>query len=170
LIPVGRVVKLHGVKGRIKAQYFGDDPRGFDYREVLIEDVAGGLHAYEILETIPQPSRLILHLRGIKTAEDAQPLVGKEIFIRKEDLAELPADEYYWAEISGMVVETEKGKGIGKVKEVFSTGANDVFVVEGKRGEILLPATKEVIRAVDRRRGVITVRRMEGIWEDEDEV
>jgi 16S rRNA processing protein RimM len=69
-----------------------------------------------------------------------------------------------------MNVETEKGKRIGRVKEIFPTGANDVYVVEGKRGEILLPATEEVIQSIDLQRGVLRVIRLEGLWEDEDEV
>ena len=69
-----------------------------------------------------------------------------------------------------MKVETEEGKRIGKVKEIFTTGANDVYIVEGKRGEILLPAIEEVIQNIDLKRGVMKVVRMEGLWEDEDEV
>jgi ribosomal 30S subunit maturation factor RimM len=43
-------------------------------------------------------------------------------------------------------------------------------VVEGKRREILLPATEEVIQSVDLKGGVMKVIRLEGLWEDEDEV
>ena len=69
-----------------------------------------------------------------------------------------------------MGVETEDGKRIGTVKEIFPTGANDVYVVEGKRGEILIPATGEVIKSVDCQRKVIKAHWMEGLWEAEDEV
>jgi 16S rRNA processing protein RimM len=69
-----------------------------------------------------------------------------------------------------MEVQTREGQRLGKVKEIFSTGANDVYVVEGKRGEIFLPATEEVIQSIDLKRGVMKVVRMEGLWEDEDEV
>jgi 16S rRNA processing protein RimM len=69
-----------------------------------------------------------------------------------------------------MSVETQEGKKIGRVKEIFSTGANDVYVVEGRRGEILLPATWEVIQGVDRERGVMKVSQKDGLWEEEDEV
>jgi 16S rRNA processing protein RimM len=171
LFPIARVVKPHGVKGKIKVEYFGEDLNRFSlYQEVLIEDRMGKLKTYEILETTVQPPRLILRLKGIERVEDVQVLVGKEILIRKEALPDLPEDEYYWIEIVGMVVETEGGKRIGKVKEILPTGASDVFVVEGKRGEILLPATEEVIQGIDRERGVMKVSRMEGLWEEEDEV
>jgi ribosomal 30S subunit maturation factor RimM len=43
-------------------------------------------------------------------------------------------------------------------------------VVEGKKGEIFLPAIGEVIQTVDREKGVMKVNRKEGLWEEDDEV
>jgi 16S rRNA processing protein RimM len=171
LIPIGRVVRPHGVRGKIKLEYFGEDVNCFPpSREVFIEVKAGSLQAYEILETTPQAPRLILHLKGIGRREEVEPLIGKEVFIEREVLPDLEEGEYYWMDLLGMSVETQEGKKIGRVKEIFSTGANDVYVVEGKRGEILLPATGEVIQNVDREKGVMRVNRKEGLWEEEDEV
>jgi 16S rRNA processing protein RimM len=171
LFPIGRVVKPHGVKGKIKVEYFGEDINRFPpHREILIEEDTGRLRAFEILEVTPQPPRLILRLKGIEKREEIEPLIGKEIFIKKEALPELEEGEYYWFDILGMVVETPEGKRIGRVKEIFPTGANDVYVVKGRRGEIFLPATEEVIVSIDREKGVMKVIRMEGLWEEEDEV
>jgi 16S rRNA processing protein RimM len=171
LFLIGRVVKPHGVKGKMKVEYFGENLHRFSfYREVFIEGRKGWPEPYEVLEAIPQPPRLILQLKGIEKIEEAELLIGKEIFIKKEAFPALGEREYYWMDILGIKVETEKGKRIGRVKEIFPTGAHDVYVVEGKRGEILLPATEEVIQSVDLRRGVMKVIRLEGLWEDEDEV
>ena len=171
LFPVGRVVKPHGIRGKVKVEYFGENLHQFSfYREVFIEGEKGLPEPYEVLEAIPQPPRIILQLKGIEKIEETELLIGKEIFIKKEAFPALEEREYYWTDILGMKVETEKGKRIGRVKEIFPTGAHDVYVVEGKRGEILLPATEEVIQSVDLRRGVMKVIRLEGLWEDEDEV
>ncbi len=171
LFPIGRVVKPHGVKGKMKVKYFGDDLHRFSfYREVFIEGEKGMPEPYEVLEAIPQPPRLILRLKGVEKIEEVELLMGKEIFIKKEAFPALGEREYYWMDILGMKVETEEGKKIGKVKEIFPTGANDVYVIEGKRGEILLPATEEVILSVDLPRGVMRVACLEGLWEDEDEI
>jgi len=171
LFPIGRVVKPHGVKGKVKAEYYGVDLRKLSlYREIFIEDEKGDPKAYEILEAIPQPPRLILRLKGIEKIEEAESLTGREIFVKREALRELEEGEYYWVDILGVEVETQEGKRIGRVKEIFPTGANDVYVVEGKRGEILLPATEEVIQSIDIKKRVMRVVRKEGLWEDEDEV
>lgn len=171
LFPIGRVIKPHGVKGKIKVQYFGEDINRFPPGgEVFIEESAGRMRAYEILEATPQPSRLILRLKGIEKREEVELLIGKEILVRRETLPDLKEGEYYWMDILGMVVKTPEGKSIGQVKEIFPTGAHDIYVVEGNRGEILLPATGGVIQSIDREKGVIKVVRMEGLWEEEDEV
>ncbi len=171
LLPIGRVVKPHGVKGRIKIGYFGEDFSQFHfYREVFIEDRMGRLQSHEILEATPQPPRLILQLKDIRTVEEARTLIGKEIYIRKECLPDLPEDEYYWMEVIGMEVETGDGNRIGRIKEIFPTGAHDIYVVQGKRGEIYLPAVEGVIESIDREKRRVKVTRIEGLWEEEDEV
>ena len=171
LFPIGRVIKPHGVKGKMKVEYFGEDLRRFfSYRKIFIENEKGGLESYEIVEVIPQPPRLILQLSGIEKIEEIEPLIGKMILIEKVSLPELEEGEYYWVDLLGMQVETPEGKRIGKVKEIFPTGAHDVYVVEGKRGEILLPATEEVIQSINLRKRVMKVVRMEGLWENEDEI
>ena len=171
LLSIGRVVKPHGVKGRVKVDYFGDDLAHFSvYREAFIKNCAGELQAYEILEAVPKPPYLILQLKGIRRREEAESLAGREILIMRTTLPDLKKGEYYWFDILGMAVETEDGKRIGKLKEILPTGANDVYVVEGKRKEIFLPATEEVIRGIDIRNKRMTVIRMDGLWEEEDEV
>ena len=170
LLPIGRVIKTHGVKGRVKVEYFGEDLHRFShYREILIVGEREEPEPYEMIEAIPHPPGLILRLKGIEKIEEAESLIGKEILIRKEALLELEDGEYYWADILGMRVETQEDKGIGRVKEIFHTGAHDVYVVEGKRGEILLPATEQVIQNIDLEKRVMRVNRIEGLWEDEDE-
>lgn len=171
LVPIGRVIKPHGVHGKVKIEYFGEDVHQFSsYRRVFIEDEAGHVRAFEILETTPQPPRLIVRLKGFERREEVEPLLGKEILIKRGDLRDLGRGEYYWVDILGMAVETAEGKRIGRIKEIFPTGANDVYVVEGKRGEIFLPATEEVILSIDRKKGLMKVIRMEGLWEEEDEL
>ena len=170
LVNIGRLVKPHGVKGRIKADYFGDDPHHFPYRELWITDNLGMLHSYEIEETTPHSRYLILQLKGIRTIEEAQLLIGKEIFVPRGALPELAEDEYYWSEMVGMLVRTESGKELGRVREVFRTGANDIVAVDGRRGEVLVPMVNEFIRDIDREREVIIVRSIEGLWEKDDEI
>jgi 16S rRNA processing protein RimM len=170
-LPIGRVVKPHGVAGKMKVKYFGQDLGQFSsYREVQIEDLNGRVRTYEVMEAAPHPPRIILRLRGIERIEDVLPLLGKDIAVRRDALPELEEGEYFWFEILGMVVKTDAGREIGTVKEILPTAAHDVYVVEGRKREIYLPATEEVIGSIDRGKGVMKVIWMEGLWEKEDEI
>ncbi|MGZ3613144.1 MAG: ribosome maturation factor RimM, partial [Thermodesulfobacteriota bacterium] len=83
LFPIGRVIKPHGIKGKVKVKYYGVDLPGLSlYREIFIEDEKGKPEAYEILEAIPQPPRLILRLKGIEKIEEAESLTGREILVK----------------------------------------------------------------------------------------
>src|SRR5512139_4215683 len=96
LFAIGRVVKPHGVKGKVKVEYFGEDLHLFSlYRRIFIEGEKGRPEPYEIMEAIPQPPRLILRLKGIEKIEETEPLIGKEILIKREVLPELGEQEYY---------------------------------------------------------------------------
>lgn len=155
----------------MKLEYFGEDVHRFPpSREVFIEVKTGNLRAFEILNLSPQPPFLLIQLKGIGKREEAESLVGKEVFIKRSSLPDLKEGEYYWVDLLGLSVETLEGKKIGKLKGIFPTGANDVYVVEGKRGEIYLPATEEVIQGVDPKIRVMKVSRKEGLWEEEDEI
>ena len=69
------------------------------------------------------------------------------------------------ADIAGSEVETEKGERIGRLKDVLPTGANDVFVVERGRQEILVPALKSVVLSISAEEKKIVVRMPEGLEE-----
>ena len=71
----------------------------------------------------------------------------------------LPENTYYIEDILGFDVITDEGKTLGKLDDVFNTGANDIYQV----GEILLPATKEVILKVDLEKKQILVHLLKGM-------
>jgi 16S rRNA processing protein RimM len=169
--PIGRVIKPHGVKGKIKIDYFGEDYDHFSYyKEIFIKDSTGQLKPYEVIQAIPKPPRIILRLKGIERIEEATSLTGREIFVKRENFPPLSEGEYYWVDLIGMSVETDNGKRIGKVKRIFPTGANDVIVIEGKIREIFLPAIDKVIKKVDFKKRLIEVARLEGLWDEKDEI
>jgi 16S rRNA processing protein RimM len=85
-------------------------------------------------------------LDNVASLDSAKFLVGAEIFVSKKLLPHLPPGEYYWFELMGLNVETEDGKFVGKVARIFPTGSNDVYVVRNGRGELLIPATFEVVK------------------------
>lgn len=83
-----------------------------------------------------------------------------------EEAVPLDPDEYYHFQIIGVNVETEAGESLGKVVQVLETGANDVFVVRGPLGEVLLPAIDEVVRGLDLATGRMVVHLLPGLIQE----
>ena len=83
---------------------------------------------------------LVVQLAGCADRDQAATFAGAEIAIPRSALAELDADEYYWADLVGLEVVTTAGEALGTVDHLIETGANDVLVVRGDR-ERLIPFT-----------------------------
>ena len=65
----------------------------------------------------------------------------------------------------GLELVDEKRGSIGRVTDVIVTGANDVWVVEGPLGEILIPVIDDVIMDIDDDTGTVRVRLLPGLIE-----
>ena len=78
-------------------------------------------------------------------------------------MGELPDGRYFVQDILGLSVYSESGECLGKIEEVLTMPASDIYVVRGARGEILLPVVDQVIRQVDVEAGRVVVHLMEGL-------
>lgn len=110
--------------------------------------------------------RMVWGLAQIDDRTAAEAWAGAAVLIEKAALPETGENEYFDFELLGISVFDTAGTPLGVVREVVATGANDVLVAHGQRGEILIPATRVAIREVDRtgRRIVVDSRAL--VYED----
>ena len=106
---------------------------------------------------------MILKLEGVDGPATARTLTGQELLAQPEDSPDLPDGEYFHYQLIGMEVFTEAGEDLGEIIEIIITGSNDVYVVSGPSGEVLLPAISQVVLGVDTDMGIMQVRLMEGL-------
>lgn len=164
LVEIGRLVKVHGLKGRLKAvSYLESETLLSELDEVIVRPEKGPGKTYRVKAVQPQHKNFLIDLEGINDPDSAGKLVGSGIFVPAGKLEELPEDEYYWHEIIGLKVVTETGGYLGEVSSIFPTGSNEVYVVTGGAREILLPAVADVIRKIDLANGEMVVRLPEGL-------
>ena len=104
-----------------------------------------------------------LKLRGVHTREEARDLRGAEVVVPLADAASLPAGSYYGVELIGARVVALDGEPVGTLREVIATGSNDVYVVRGPDGEVLVPAIPDVVQDFDPERRVLTIDLIEGL-------
>jgi 16S rRNA processing protein RimM len=87
--------------------------------------------------------------------------------IPQTKLRPLPEDQYYQFELMGLEVWTTAGKLLGQITDILPTGSNDVYVVHGERGELLIPAIEGVVKCVEPERGRVIVELIKGLSQSE---
>lgn len=164
LLEIGRIVRSHGLTGRMKVLSY------LESQDVLddLDEVSVGRRVQEVvtfsLDSL-QPGRkwFIIKLAGIEDKEAASQLVGSSLWMPLEKRRKLPEGEYYWHDIIGLQAVTEEGRILGRIKSVFPTGSNDVYVCRGSGKEILLPAIDDVVQKIDLDHHVMVVRLLKGL-------
>lgn len=108
--------------------------------------------------------KIILSLKDFTNINDVLHLVGREVYVQRDQLPVLDDDEFYWCDLLGLQVVTGEGETLGELVDIISTGSNDVYVVRGDGGrEILIPALDDVVLEVDPAAGRMTVSLPEGL-------
>jgi len=75
----------------------------------------------------------------------------------------LPEGQYYHDQLIGLQVRTVQGELLGNITEILTGKSNDNYIVQGTRGEILIPAIQDVVKSIDLEQGCITIEPMEGL-------
>ena len=108
-------------------------------------------------------SHVMLRFLGVNTIEDAQLLQGSWLTIPTDDGQHLEADNYFHYQMIGLIVETEDGEVLGSIENIIETGSNDVYVVSGENGQILVPAIGQVVKDIDLEANRMLVTLMKGM-------
>ncbi len=150
-IILGEIVKPHGLNGAVKVKSFADSPESFTRPARLFLISADGNHLeVSVREASPMGKLVTLKFEGIHTRQQAQDLVGNRIAVNREDLPDADEGEFYWHDLVGMRVYDSTGTYYGIITSILPTGANDVFIVEGTKGEeILVPGIFDAVLEVN---------------------
>lgn len=164
LLEVGKIVNTHGLRGEVKVVTWTDSPDVFEDLEYVIAESRREQITLHITGVKYQKNNIIVKFKELDRIEDAEPLKNSVLLAPREALGELPEGVYYIADLIGLSVYNEENELLGKVSDVFSTGANDVYAVsrEGKK-DLLLPVIDDVIIKVDLEQKRVTAHIMEGL-------
>jgi len=166
LLQVGVIASTHGLRGEVKVFPTTDDVNRFKDLKQVILDTGKEQLTLEIQGVKFFKKFAIVKFKGIDHINDIEKYKGRSLLVTREEAVPLGEDEYFIADLIDMQVVTDQGLR-GTLKQVIETGANDVYVVyfpELER-EVLLPAIKECILAIDMDARVIKVHLMEGLLE-----
>lgn len=165
-LAVGQIVGAHSLHGELKVDPYSDFPARFApgatllLGEELEPVVIEGVRAHKGL--------LLLKLEGIDDRTTAETGRGAWLFVREANASTLAEGEFWVHDIIGLRVKTDAGALLGRIVDVFTTGANDVYVIKPAPGvnhdrDLLIPALTDVVAAVDLEHGSMTVHLPAGL-------
>lgn len=164
MLQIGVITSTHGVHGEVKVFPTTDDSARFKKLKTVLLDTGKELLTLEVLGVKFFKQYVILKFREIDNINEIEKYKRCPLLVKREDAVPLEKDEYFIADMLGMGVVTEKGEEFGTLKDVISTGANDVYVVASREhGDVLIPAIKECILEVDIENQKMKVHLLEGL-------
>ncbi|MGY3724430.1 16S rRNA processing protein RimM [Granulicatella balaenopterae] len=165
---VGKIVNTQGLKGEVRVisrTDFAEERYQKGSKLRLFRD------GHETLDLIVKSHRKhknfdLLTFEGYPRIEDVEVFRDGLLKVAESDLSELEDDEFYYHEIVGLDIYTDEGELLGKVKEILSPGANDVWVVKavakGKK-DILIPYIEPVVKEINLAEGKVVITVIEGL-------
>ncbi|MCY8996216.1 ribosome maturation factor RimM [Bacillus inaquosorum] len=167
---VGKIVNTHGIKGEVRV---------ISKTDFAEERYKPGNTLYLFMDGRNEPVEVtvnthrlhkqfhLLQFKERQSLNEVEELKHAIIKVPEEDLGELNEGEFYFHEIIGCEVFTEDGELIGKIKEILTPGANDVWVVARKgKKDALIPYIESVVKHIDVSEKKIEIELMEGLIDE----
>jgi len=167
---LGRIVKPFGIRGELKFVATDDFwPAAFESKQLemrWLED--GKIHSRPMIFESQRVhgGNFVVRIDGVEDRNDAEAVVGSEVFIDYAQLDVAPPDEARPFQLVGRKVQMEGGRELGTVRSVMFSAAHPVYVVAGAGGELMFPAVDEFVVGVDEETGTITIRPIPGLIDE----
>ena len=151
-LAIGRIIAPHGIRGEVKVVVLTDFPERFKpgthvFLGAGTEDPEA--RPAKIAAARPHKGGFLVKLDIVPDRNAAELVRNRYLLIPAADAMPLGEHENYLHDLIGLEVETTDGQHLGELREVLFTNANDVYVVRGPAGEVLLPAIRDVVLQVD---------------------
>ena len=160
-LEVGKITNAHGVMGEVKVQPWCDSPEFLCRFNTLYVDEA---HIpYKVERARPNKNMVILKLEGITDMNGALAMRNAILYIDRKD-AKLPEGSFFLADIEGLEArDAQTGAVLGKIAEVLTLPASNVYVIRGGEREIMIPAVPAFVAEANVEEGFIRINMIEGI-------
>ena len=160
---LGQITKLHGLSGEVTAFFDVDVPEEYEELESVFVDINNKLVPFFIEYLEVTPKKIILKFEDTNSAEAAEKLIGKELYLPLTSLPPLSGKSFYYHEIIGFTVIDAAFGEVGPVKEVYSNASQDLIACDHNGKEVLIPVSDELIEKIDREEERIYLQLPEGL-------
>ena len=150
---IGEITKPQGVRGEVKVRPCTCDPGRFEGLETVYIERDGGYAPLQITVNRLGADAVFMNVAGVTDRDMAEKLRGTLLYIDRAHAVELDGDTNFITDLVGLRGVVDDGRDLGRLTDVMQPGGNDVYVLKGSLGEVLVPALKSVVLAVDLQAG-----------------
>ena len=160
---LGKIVKTSGYKGSLVFFFDVDNISNYRDLEAVFIEVGSELIPFAINNlTLKTGNKGYATLVDIGTEDQAQSLVGCDLYLPLSFLPKLSGNKFYFHEVYGYHVIDQNFGDVGIIEKVYDQGAQALLSVRNKSKEILIPVADEIIRQVNHPEKLINVELPEG--------
>ena len=160
-LEVGKVTNVHGLMGEVKVQPWADSPEFLCQFKTLYVDEAH--FPMTVQRARVHKNMVIIKFEGPTDVPSAMSLRNAILYIDRADVT-LPQGAFFLADIYGLEVrDAATGAVLGKIEDVLTLPANNVYVVRGGERELMIPAVPQFIAETNVEQGFLLVHLMEGL-------
>lgn len=165
-LEAGKIVGTHGLNGEMRVECWCDSPEFLCYFKNLYFDE--GRTKLQV-KSRPHKNIALVKIKDVNSIEQADLLRGRVLYIDRNDVKFDEGVHFVQDLLDCQVKDADTGEVYGKVTDVLFTGANDVYEITSNEGKkFLIPVIDEVVINKNVEKGVIEIKPMKGIFDDED--
>ena len=141
-----------------------DEPQIYENMESVFVALGNSLVPFFIEKCrLHKSSLLRIQFEEVQSEEDADKIMGSELYLPLEMLPKLSGNKFYYHEIIGFTLQDEAHGFIGTITGVNDNTSQALFEAEKDGRDLLIPISDDIIQKVDREERVIHVRTPDGL-------
>lgn len=162
---LGKIAKKFSFKGEVLIYLDTDEPELYQNLESIFVGFGKDLVPFFIeSSSLHKNDFLRVKLEDVNSEEEADRIIGSEVYLPLSMLPKLEGNQFYFHEIIGFTAKDIKLGIIGTITEIKDSGAQAIFIIINEEGkEILIPIIDEFIEQVDRINKTIVLKTPEGL-------
>ena len=160
---LGHIIKPHGLQGDLHIFLDTDQPEAYETMESVFVEIRQKLVPFFIDHLQIRENKAIVKFEHINSLEEAEKLKGNLLYLPLELLPPLSSDQFYYHDVIRYMVIDDSGREIGQIMNIFEVNGNDLFAVDHKGTEILIPVQEDFILRVDHEKNQIHMQLPDGL-------
>ena len=148
---LGKIVRKYSFKGELLAKLDTDEPEMYVGMESVFVDFSPNLVPFFFESSQLHKSTLLrFKFEDVDTEEDAEDLIGAELYLPLNMLPELEGNKFYFHEVIGFTAVDKNFGPIGTITGINDTTAQAIFEIDRQGNQVLIPLIDEFIKNLDK--------------------